>query len=64
MVEKWIEKVFEVKQVYDRIILVKIIVDQQVHCFLSVYAPKCGLNDSDKDLFNDQIRAVTAMIPA
>ena len=28
--EKWIEKVFEVKQVSDRIILVKIIVGQQV----------------------------------
>ena len=33
-------------------------------CFLSVYAPQCGLSDSVKDLFYDQIRAVTAMIPA
>ena len=37
--EKRIEKVFEVKQVSDRIILVKIIVGQRVLCFLSVYAP-------------------------
>ena len=39
--EKWIEKVFEVKRVSDRIILVKIIVGQRVLCFLSVYAPQC-----------------------
>ena len=62
--KKWIEKVFEVKRVSDRIILVKIIVGQQVLCLLSVYAPQCGLSDSVKDLFYDQLRAVTAMIPA
>ena len=38
--EKWIEKVFEVKRVSDRIILVKIIVGQRVLCFHSVYAPQ------------------------
>ena len=62
--EKWIEKVFEVKQVFDRIILVKIIVGQQVLCFLSVYAPQCGLSDSVMDIFYDQLRPVTEMIPA
>ena len=60
--EKWIEKVFEVKRVSDRIILVKIIVGQRVLCLLSVYAPQCGLSDSVKDLFYDQLRAVTATI--
>ena len=34
----------------------KIIVGQRVRCFLSVYALQCGLYD--------QLRAVTAMIPA
>ena len=42
----------------------KIIVCQRVLCLLSVYAPQCGLSDSVKDLFYDQLRAVTAMIPA
>ena len=45
--EKWIEKVFEVKRVSDRIILVKIIVGQRVLCFLSV----CGLSDSMREFF-------------
>ena len=30
--------------------------------FLSVYAPQFGHNDADKDLFYDQLRAVTAKI--
>ena len=31
---------------------------------MSVYAQQCGLSDSLKDLFYDQLRAVTAMILA
>ena len=63
MAEEWIEKVFEVQRVSDRIILVKLIVSQPVVTFLSVYAPHSGLSDEDKDLFFDQLRAVTARIP-
>ena len=37
MAKKWIEKVFEVKRVPDRIILVKFIVGQRVLCCLFVY---------------------------
>ena len=62
--EEWIEKVFEVQRVSDRIILVKLIVGQRVVTFLSVYAPQSGLSDEVKDLFFDQLRAVTARIPA
>ena len=62
--EEWIEKVFEVQRVSDRIILVKLIVSQRVITFLSVYAPQSGLSDEVKDLFFDQLRAVTARIPA
>ena len=31
---------------------------------MSVYAPQSGLSDEVKDLFFDQLRAVTARIPA
>ena len=61
--EEWIEKVF-VQRVSDRIILVKLIVGQHVVTFLSVYAPQSGLSDEVKDLFFDQLCAVTARIPA
>ena len=49
--------------VSDRIILVKLIVGQRVVTPLSVYAPQSGLSDVDKDLFFDQLRAVTGRIP-
>ena len=38
--EEWIEKVFEVQRVSDRILLVKLIVGQRVVTLLSVYAPQ------------------------
>ena len=62
--DNWIEKVFEVQRVSNRIILVKLIVGQHVVTFLSVYAPQSGLSDEVKDLFFDQLHAVNARIPA
>ena len=59
--EEWIK--FSRCRVSDRIILVKLIVGQRVVTLLSVYAPQSGLSDVDKDLFFDQLRAVTARIP-
>ena len=47
-------------RVSDRIILMKLIVGQHVVIFLSVYAPQ---SDEVKDLFSDQLHAVTARIP-
>ena len=61
--EEWIEKVFEVQRVSDRILLVKLIVGQHMVTLLSVYVPQSGLSDVDKDLFFDQLRVVTARIP-
>ena len=43
--------------------LVKLIVGQCVVTFLSVYAPQSGLSDEVKDLFFDELHAVTARIP-
>ena len=51
--EEWIEKVFEVQRISDRIILVKLIVCQHVVNFLSVYTPQSGSSDEVKELFFD-----------
>ena len=51
-------KLFEVKQCSGRIILVKILVDQQVLGFLPVYAPQYYLKDAVMDLFYDQQRDI------
>ena len=43
MAREWIEKVFEVQRVSDRILLVELIVGQRVVNILFVYAPQGGL---------------------
>ena len=58
------QKVFEVQRVSVRIIFMKLIVGQRVVTVLSVYAPQSGLSYEVKDLFFDQLLAVTARIPA
>ena len=40
----------------------KLIVGRRVVTFLSVYAPQSGLSDQVKDMFIDQLRAVTTRI--
>ena len=61
--KEWMEKVFKVQRVSDRIILVKLIVGQHVvNCSVSV-CPTEWSNDEVKDLFFDQLGAVTARIP-
>ena len=42
----------------------KLIVGQRVVTILSVYSPQCCLSDADKGLFYNQLRVVTAKIPA
>ena len=46
--EEWIEKVFEVERVSDRIILVKVVVGQRVVTFLSVYAGEMSMSEDSK----------------
>ena len=64
LAESWIEKVFEVQRISDRIILIRLILGKAVFTFLSVYAPQTGLPDSDKERFYDQLQSTIAKIPA
>ena len=56
-----VDKVFEVQRVSDRIILVKLIVGQHLDTILCVSAPQWS-SDEVKDIFFDQLGAVTARI--
>ena len=51
LAEKWIDKVYDIKQVSDRIILIKLLVEDAALTVLSVYASQAGLEDSTKDAF-------------
>lgn len=63
LAEKWIEKVFDVQRISDRIIMLKLIVGSTVLTVLSVYAPQVGLSEPEKDAFYDKLREVVAKIP-
>ena len=51
LAEKWVEAIFDVKDVSDRIMLVKLVVGKNVVTLLLVYPPQAGRGDSVKDLF-------------
>ena len=63
LAEKWIDKVNDIKQVSDRIILIKLLVEDAVLTVLSVYAPQTGLEDSTNDAFYDCLQTVIFKLP-
>ena len=53
LAEKWVNKVYDIKRVPDRIMLIKLLLEEAVLTVLSVYAPQTGLEESTKDAFYD-----------
>ena len=49
LAEKWVDKVFDVLRISDRIILIRLVIGKVVLTFLSVYAPQVGLQEAKKD---------------
>ena len=63
LVEKWVDKVYDIKRVSDRIMLIKLLVGEAVLTVLSVYAPQTGLEESTKDAFYDSLQTVISELP-
>ena len=56
--KKWVEKVIDVTRVSDRMIAIKVLVQGMI-LLISVYAPQCSLDDSQKeDSFYDNLMNV------
>ena len=49
--EKWVDRVFEVKRVNDRILVLKVVIGSMVVAVVSAYAPQVGLSEDVKDKF-------------
>ena len=62
--EKWADKVIDVNRVNPRIIVLKVIVDATVVTVVCVYAPQCGLSDSVKDKFYDELLSTVSKFGA
>ena len=63
LAEKWVDKVYDIKRVSDRIMLIKLLVGEVVLMVLSVYAPQTGLEESTKDAFYDSLQTVISELP-
>ena len=57
LAEKWVDKVYDIKRVSDRIMLIKLLVGEVVLTVLSVYAPPPPTRNLDGSILNSQGRA-------
>ena len=56
MTKKWVDKVIDMIKVSDRMIVINVMVKRIIISLISdlaVYAPQCGLDDSQKSDFYD-----------
>ena len=63
LAEKWVDKVYDIKRVSDRIMMIKLLVGEVVLTVLSVYAPQTGLEESTKDAFYESLQTVISELP-
>ena len=63
LAEKWVDKLYDIKRLSDRIMLIKLLVGEAVLKVLSVYAPQTGLEESTKDAFYDSLQTVISELP-
>ena len=57
LAEKWVEKVFEVQRITDRILMLKLIIGKQIFTFVALYAPQAGRPAAEKDSFYYQLQS-------
>ena len=63
LAEKWIEKVFDVQRVSDRILLLRLVIDKTVFAFIFVYAPQVVRPDVEKKQFYDLLQEIVSKVP-
>ena len=63
LAEKWIEKIFDVQHVSDRILLMHLVIDKTAFIFISVYAPQVGCPDVEKEQFYDLLQEIVCKVP-
>ena len=65
LAEKWVDKVHDIRRVSvsDRIILIKLLVEDAIFTVLFVYAPQTRLEESAKDAFYGCMQTVISKLP-
>ena len=62
--EKWVDKVLEVKQISERIMVLRVRVGKLVLCLVSVYAPQVGRSMEEKEEFLTSLGEVLLAVDA
>ena len=62
--EEWIEKVFDINRVSDRIMIIKLAIDNKIITVLSCYVSQVGLGNIIKDTSYDQMQATVRKVGA
>ena len=63
LTEEWLERVFEVVRVSDRIILIRMTIGKTVFVFVSVYAPQANLSEAEMDRLYQMLQCTVATFP-
>ena len=63
LAEDLIDKIYDIKCVSDRIVLIKLLICDEILTILSVYAPQTGLDNSINDSRYDSLLFVTSGLP-
>ena len=53
------DKVIDTSRVSDRMIVIKVLLQEIIISVISVYTPQCGLDDSQKDDYGSLISVIT-----
>ena len=62
--EEWIEKVFDINSDSDRMMMIKLAIDNMIIMVLSCYAPQVGLDSVVKDTSYDQLQDTVRKVGA
>ena len=62
--EEYIEKAFDINKVSNRIMMIKLTIDNMIIMVLSCYAPQLGLDNVVKDTFYDQLQDTVSKVGA
>ena len=53
LAEEWVEEVYDIYKISDRLMMIKLAIENNIITVLSCYAPQVGLENTIKDAFYD-----------
>ena len=64
LAEEWVEKVYDICRMSDRLMMIKLAIDNNIITVLSCYAPQVGLDNTIKDAFYDLLNSTVNKVSA